>query len=553
MRLTPAADVVRGLTLGAVLLVVCLTSVASAAQDAGQPAPAPLSMESVVSSGAPPAVLRFNNRPITTLRATVLSRTPAERAAGADVILERALSEGITGPIATRPFQGATIVSVGPRDIFGIVPQDVDQLTGETQESKVAEAVSNLQLAITEAEELRMPRRLLVSALIVLLATAVVLLLLRTLVRVRRHLAVRLQGSAQRRLEKLAAGDSQFVRASRAVDLLRRLLSLGFAIAALIVAYWWLQFVLRRFPYTRPWGESLRTFLIDRLATFGLHIVQTVPDLFTVLLVLFLTRFVARLSNHLFQAVEEGRIAIPYVYPETAQPTRRLVSILLWLLAVVVSYPYLPGSESDAFKGLSVFVGLVISLGSSGIVNQLMSGLTMTYSRAVRNGEFVRIGEVEGTVIQVGGLSTKIKTPRGEDVTIPNAVVVGQVTTNYSRHATEGVYVPTSITIGYDTPWRQVQALLLLAAERTAGVRTLPKPLVRQTALEDFYVHYTLLVCLEQPHLRSATLNALHQNILDAFNEFGVQITSPNYEADPEAPKVVPRDKWFSAPASPPD
>ena len=147
----------------------------------------------------------------------------------------------------------------------------------------------------------------------------------------------------------------------------------------------------------------------------------------------------------MFQSVEEGRLTIPYVYPETAAPTRRLVSALIWLLGIVLAYPYLPGSNSDAFKGVSVFVGLVLSLGSSGIVNQMMSGLTITYSRAVRAGDFVRIGDVEGTVTHLGALSTKVKTPRGEEVTIPNAVVMSDVTTNYSRLAdTEGVFVPTS-------------------------------------------------------------------------------------------------------------
>jgi small-conductance mechanosensitive channel len=199
-----------------------------------------------------------------------------------------------------------------------------------------------------------------------------------------------------------------------------------------------------------------------------------------------------------------------------------------------------------------VFLGIVLSLGSSGIVNQIMSGLTITYSRAVRVGDFVRIGDVEGTITLLGTLSTKVKTPRREEVTIPNAVFMSQVTTNYSRFSdTEGVFVPTSLTIGYDTPWRQVHALLLLAAQRTAGVRTDPRPVVRQTALQDFYVEYTLLVCLERPEQRGITLDLLHANILDAFNEYGVQITSPNYEADPEARKVVPVDQWYAAPARP--
>jgi small-conductance mechanosensitive channel len=200
-----------------------------------------------------------------------------------------------------------------------------------------------------------------------------------------------------------------------------------------------------------------------------------------------------------------------------------------------------------------VFVGLMISLGSSGIMNQMMSGLTITYSRALRKGDFVRIGEIEGTVAHLGVLSLKIKTLQREDVTIPNALAVSASTVNYSRFAErEGVEVSTSVTIGYDTPWRQVEALLILAAGRTPGVRKDLSPVVRQTALLDFYVQYTLLVCLEQPHLRVPILHALHANILDAFNEYGVQITSPNYEADPDGHKVVPRSRWFDAPAAPP-
>jgi small-conductance mechanosensitive channel len=192
----------------------------------------------------------------------------------------------------------------------------------------------------------------------------------------------------------------------------------------------------------------------------------------------------------------------------------------------------------------------MISLGSSGVVNQVMSSFMITYSRAFRAGDYVRVGEIEGTVTNVGMLSTKIKTPRREEVTIPNAVLVSSTTTNFSRFAdTEGVYVPTSVTIGYDAPWRQVEALLLMAAERTPAIRRDPRPVVFQTALQDFYVQYTLLVSLEQADRRGPTLNALHANIQDAFNEHGVQIMSPNYEADPEAPKIVPKARWFDAPS----
>ena len=192
----------------------------------------------------------------------------------------------------------------------------------------------------------------------------------------------------------------------------------------------------------------------------------------------------------------------------------------------------------------------MVTLGSTGVMNQAMSGLMVMYSRALRRGDFVKVAEIEGIVTHVGTLSTKIRTPRNEEITIPNAIVCLDATTNYSRNAESGVLIPTSVTIGYDVPWRQVHALLLLAAERTAGVRSEPKPVVLQAALCDFYVQYTLLVSLEQPHRRVPILAALHANIQDAFNEYGVQIMSPNYEADPEGKKFVPKSRWYSAPAS---
>ena len=310
-----------------------------------------------------------------------------------------------------------------------------------------------------------------------------------------RVLVVRLPEGAEQKLTKLSAADLQLVRASRAGDILRRFISSAAVVLALVTGYFWLTFVLRRFPYTRPLGESLREFLLARFASVGLAIIQWIPDLFTIVVIVIITRSVSRLAYLLFEAAEQERVKLPAIYPETAQPTRRLVTVLLWLFALVLCYPYLPGSDSDAFKGMSVFVGLIVSLGSSGIIGQMMSGLTLTYSRAVRLGDYVSIGDVEGTVIHVGSLSTKIKTPRSEDVTIPNAVVISTPITNYSRFAdVEGVFVPATVTVGYDVPWRQIHALLSLAAERTPGVRRSPAPVVRQSDFQDFAVKYTVFV-----------------------------------------------------------
>ena len=281
--------------------------------------------------------------------------------------------------------------------------------------------------------------------------------------------------------------------------------------------------------------------------------VNALPGLGAVLVVVLITRVFTRLAGALFDAVDRRSVALPGIYPETAQPTRRIVVALLWLFALIVSYGYLPGSDSDAFKGASVFVGLIVSLGSTGIMNQIMSGFTITYSRALRVGDFVKVGDVEGTVTHIGPLATKIKTPHRVEVTMPNAIVISNATINYSRDAETGVYVDTTVTIGYDAPWRQVRALLLAAAERTPGIRSDPKPEVRQAALQDFFVEYRLLVSLVEPHQRGAVLDVLHANILDAFNEAGVQIMSPHYETDPDAPKMVPRADWqgIKPPADP--
>jgi small-conductance mechanosensitive channel len=337
------------------------------------------------------------------------------------------------------------------------------------------------------------------------------------------------------------------------VEFERRLVNTAALLLDLAVVYVVLTFVLRRFPYTRPWGESMRGFLFDTATMLGLGFAHALPGLFTVVVILIITRFFVRAINFYFSRLEEGRILGPaWLHPETASPTRRLLTVLTWAFGIVVAYPHVPGSQTEAFRGVSVLFGLMFTLGSAGIVQHVMSGFMITYSRALRVGDFVKIGDVEGTVTHLGILSTKVRTPRREEITIPNGVVTAQTTVDYSRFAeTDGVMTSTSVTIGYDAPWRQVEALLLGAADRTPGIRREPKPVVIQAALEDFYVKYVLLVSLEQQDRKALVLTQLHANIQDQFNEHGVQIMSPNYEADPEAPKIVAKKDWYAAPAAP--
>jgi len=540
------------------LLAVCVVAAGHVAI-AQQTTPTPPTVESefataAVQTGtaaAPPATLKYANRPIVEFRATLLGRAPSERAIAARQVIDRLVDANTFGVVETRSVGPVMMVSIGGQDVFGIVPADVDTLAGDTLAAATSRAASSLRTALTEVEEAGRPSDLAWEILQFLIATAAFAAVCWFLVRGRAHLAERFGGVASRRLHASKVGDDEFVRSSRIIEFLQRIVSAVVWGLVLFATYSWLTFSLRRFPYTRFWGESLREFLLSRLSFVVSGILDALPGLFMVVVILLVTRFVARLVTLFFRAIQEGRIDVGWLYPETAVPTRKLVVLAVWLFGAAFAYPYVPGSDSEAFKGISLLTGLMLSLGSSGVVGQVMGGFTLTYSRALRRGDFVSVGDVQGTVTQLGTLSTKIRTTRNEDVTIPNQVVVSQIVTNYSRGEEEGVFVGTDVTVGYDVAWRQVEALLLLAAARTGGVRRQPNPVVRQAALEQACIKYTLLFCLEDPKTRIPTLAAVHRNILDAFNEYGVQITTPNYEGDPTERKIVPKDQWFPAPAKP--
>jgi small-conductance mechanosensitive channel len=501
-------------------------------------------------SGEPFTLIYFN-RPIVVFRARVLGRPPSERAGIAVQVLDNLVAAKATDPVESRQLEGVSLVFVGSRLVLGLGAPDIDELAGETLEGVTALTVSRLQQAFAEATEAHTPAELFRASIFAAIGLIIGGLVLWVIGRARRGVAAKLVAVSESTMAKTGLADLDSLRSSRLLDFQRGLVTAITVGLQLLVLYGIVSFVLEQFPYTRPWGESLSGFLLTTLENLALGAMQAVPGLFTVLVILVIARLASKLVGMWFNSIERGRIKSRWIYPETAQPTRRILTTLVWVFAVIVAYPYMPGSNTDAFKGVSVFLGLMLTLGSSGLINQIVSGFTVTFSRAVRLGDYVRIGDVEGTVIHLGVLSTKIKTLQLEEVTIPNAVVAAQTATDYSRFAdTEGVFTSTSVTIGYDAPWRQVQSLLLLAAERTPGLRRQPAPRMFQTALEDFYVRYTLWVSLERQESRIVTLNTLYANIQDLFNEYGVQIMSPNYLADPSAPKVVAKKDWYAAPAS---
>ena len=281
-------------------------------------------------------------------------------------------------------------------------------------------------------------------------------------------------------------------------------------------------------------------------------VVAAVPDLMAAVVIFFLAYGLTRALDRFFANVQSRALQVPWLDADVVGPTRRIATVVVWLFALAMAYPYLPGSQTEAFKGLSVLVGLMLSLGASSMVGQAASGLILTYGRTYRKGEFIRVGDHEGTVTELGIFTTRMRTGLGEELTISNATILAGTIRNYSRAVQgEGFVLDTTVTIGYDTPWRQVHALLAEAARRTPGVVQDPLPQVFQTALSDWYPVYRL-VCQArptEPGPRATVLSALHANIQDVFNEYGVQIMSPQYFEDPVKPKVVPPADWYAAPA----
>ena len=499
----------------------------------------------------PEATLRYHFRPIFTFRTTFVGVIPEHRLRRALNRIDALPAGRITDPIELTPFitdgQSGINLHIGEFVLFNIVEGDLDPEEKMSLEEAARHAAAELATALQAAAEQRRPRVLLTGIGFSILATTIGLTLLWLIRRATAWMVHHLQEVIE------AENDSNRFRWARHGWLLvQRIAQLVMGFLWLSVAYLWLTYVLARFPLTEALGDRLTDFLFGLLNTFGMGLIEALPALTTALIILFLAKAFNDALGNFFRAAREGRVQVPGLHPETVTATHRIVSILVWGLGIAVAYPFIPMSDSAAFKGLSVMFGFMLTLGSAGIVNQLMAGLVLVYSRSLSVGDFVDLGETIGVVSEVGALSTKIINMRNEEVTIPNAVLVGSPIKNYSRLAgARGTLVSTKVTIGYDTPWRQVHAMLVAAAEQTPGLRAVPQPFVYQRALADWYVEYELFAHMDKPLERVPVLSALHANIQDQFNTYGVQIMSPHFVMQPSNNVVVPREQWHAAPAEP--
>jgi small-conductance mechanosensitive channel len=383
------------------------------------------------------------------------------------------------------------------------------------------------------------------------LAVAVLLFALRRAHRWLDALATRRLGARIDELEKEAM---QIIGASQLWNALQGTFRTLRALLTLAIVYVYLDFVLSLYPWTRPAARTLFDLVLAPLRSMGAAIARDIPDIAFLVILVTMAHYALKIARLFFAGIEQGRIKVAGIDSELAWPTFRIIRLLAIIFTVVVAYPYIPGSESDAFKGISIFLGLIFSLGSTSVIGNVIAGYTMIYRRAFRIGDRIQVGEVAGDVLERRVLVTRLRTVKNEEVVIPNSEILNSNIVNFSTLAKEhGLILHTTVGVGYGTPWRQVEAMLRMAAERTPGLLTTLQPFVLQKALGEFNITYELNVYSDQPQAMARTYTALHQNILDVFNEYGVQIMTPAYEGDAEQPKVVPRARWFEAPAAAPE
>jgi small-conductance mechanosensitive channel len=537
----------------ALLFAVFLAAATANATEAQMTAAKAAASAGTIAAEEAPVVIF--NRTIFVFRAPLFGMSPATRAARAQNSINETLRHGGTHEVTIKTNPEGHLVMIGDALAFIVIAADVDPLRPETVEHAATSAAEKLRQVIAETLEARSIESLLKAATVSTIATTVFALLLWMLARTRRWLMVKLV-SLRTHPAALKVGDTAIVERWQLVRILQKTLTVLRWLIVALLSYEWLSFVLSRFPYTRPWGERLNEYLLGIITNIASGILGALPGLGVAIVIFVIARFFVESLGGFLERMSRSESPLSWLGPDTMPTTRRLFNIAIWLFAIAMAYPYLPGAQTEAFKGISVLLGLMVSLGASSIVGQGAAGLILPYTRTMRPGEYVRVGEHEGTVMRIGMFTTTIRTGLGEELTLPNSVITGAVTKNYSRTVDgDGFIVDTTVTIGYDAPWRQVEAMLIEAAKRTPGIIDPPAPRVFQTALSDYYPEYRLVAQAipSGPLARAEVLTRLHANIQDVFNEHGVQIMSPHYMMDPDMAKVVKPEDWHKAPAKKPD
>ncbi len=420
-------------------------------------------------------------------------------------------------------------LAVGDVVVMTVVDADAQPL-GATRPAVADRYARQLRTAVMAAQARVTARAIVMDAAYAVLATALLVLLLWLLSVGFPKLYVKIDTLRRVRLPAIRIQSYELLSAGRLSALLVGAARVLRVILTLVLFYIYIPLVLSFFPWTAPLSQRIVGYALHPFGVAGMAFVAYVPNLFYLAAGVVIVRYVLKLLRALAGAVETGAIAFSNFYPEWADPTYKIARVMVFAFAAVVLYPYLPGASSDAFKGVSIFVGVLFSLGSSAAIGNMVAGVVLTYTRAFQIGDRVKIGETVGDVTEKTLLVTRVRTIKNVAVTIPNGTVLSSQVVNYTTlAASRGLILHTAVTIGYDAPWEKVHALLIEAARRTEHILPEPAPFVFQTSLDDFYVAYEINATTDRADLMAATYSELHQNIQNAFNEGGVEILSPHY------------------------
>lgn len=422
-------------------------------------------------------------------------------------------------------------ITVGDVPVMTLTPEDAVG-AGRAIDVLARDYATAIQVVVEREVEAFSLTRIALGALYTALATALLFFVLRLFSRVFPAIYRFIRTSLPARMRPINIQDFEVVSGARLARLMLFLARAARFGATVLLLYLYLPLVLSFFPWTRRLSGEIVGWVTRPLTQVLDAMLGYLPSLFTILVIVAVTYYGIKLVKQFFRAIGQGSISFSGFYPEWAAPTYKIVRFLIIALAVIMVWPYLPNSESQAFRGVAAFLGLLITFGSAGMIANVVGGIMLTYMRAFRVGDRVRIADTVGDVIEQNLLVTRVRTSKSVDVTIPNALVLGAHIVNWSTTAREGgVLLHTSVTIGYDAPWRQVHALLVSAAQATEGVAAEPEAFVLQTSLNDFYVTYELNAWTLQPERMLSIQSRLHENIQDRFNEAGVEIMSPHYGA----------------------
>ena len=509
--------------------------------------------------GPPPSAVVLQQQALFEIQSGVGSFSPELRAG---VISERLLdfAQDTETPLSElRIVEDASnkTTNIAARDKVILMVLDSDAIAiGKTRTELANDYLETINEAVTEYRKSYSVRNILLGVLYTALLTLLLLVAFTLINRLIAKQNARLQ-TGENRPRGFRAFGAELVPAARLANFIAEILKAVRLLAFAILFAFYLERVLSFFPWTRGISSVILAYFQIGLLSFGRRFVAYLPNLFFLGMTLLITNYLLKLTRFVFIEIRRGAITIPGFYPEWSKPTYNLIRFAVIAFALTIAYPYLPGSNTPAFRSVSLFVGVLFSLGSSGAVANFVSGIILTYSRAFVVGDRVQISETTGDVIEKTLLVTRINTIKNVIVTIPNSMVLGSHIINYSGSVrdknTPPLILNTTITLGYDVPWRLVHEVLISAATATAEIIEDPAPFVLQTSLDDFYVSYQINAYTRQPGIMAKTYSALYQNLQDKCNEAGIEILSPHYAAARDGnqltvpPEYIP--KGYEAPS----